>query len=411
MAQPATVSLQTLDNPAPSLDNQPSLAGVAHRVTSEDAGKVAMPGTDRAVSVEVSLARAKQAAKAVGITRLADVTRLDRIGIPTWQAIRPASRTLTVSQGKGMTDSLAQVSALMESIEFWHAENPVLETFTDTIAGLRGELCYDPYALQREDNDLLHDALPLEWTMARRLGDGRPVPVPYRMAYLEFTDSASWRPRAFMETSNGLASGNTYIEATLHALYEVIERDAVSRAYRLEVAGDRFDPRTLGSAAVDELLGKFAAAEVAVDVRMMPSLAGLPCVSARIVSDDYQVLAGGYGAHLSVEIATTRALTEAAQSRLSLISGSRDDLIRRMYWPVLGMLPSPADLDTEFKPLPPRIAASRSHENLVADLADLERRCAAVYGTPLLIDLTRPDIGIPVVQVLVPGCDMNEGVA
>jgi ribosomal protein S12 methylthiotransferase accessory factor len=175
--------------------------------------------------------------------------------------------------------------------------------------------------------------------------------------------------------------------------------------------GDRFDPRTLGSAAVNELLDRFEAAEVTLDARMLPSPVGLPCVSARIVSDDYQAIAGGYGCHLSVEIATTRALTEAAQSRLSIISGSRDDLARRIYWPVLGMLPAPTDLDRALKPLSPRILGARAHHTLLSDLADLEQRCSAVFSTPLLVDLTRPDIGIPVVQVFVPGCELNEGVA
>ena len=59
----------------------------------------------------------------VGITRVADVTGLDRIGIPVWQAVRPASRSLSVSQGKGATPAAARASAVMESIELWHAED------------------------------------------------------------------------------------------------------------------------------------------------------------------------------------------------------------------------------------------------------------------------------------------------
>ena len=57
-----------------------------------------------------------------GITRLAEVTGLDRIGIPVWMAIRPNSRTLAVSQGKGLTDAAAQASALMEAAEIASAE-------------------------------------------------------------------------------------------------------------------------------------------------------------------------------------------------------------------------------------------------------------------------------------------------
>jgi ribosomal protein S12 methylthiotransferase accessory factor len=384
----------------------PGLAGLAGQVTAEDEGRVAMPGTDRAWPVDATLAHARRCGRAVGITRLADVTRLDRIGIPTWQAIRPASTTLTVSQGKGLTDGLAMVSALMESIEFWHAENAAVDRFTDTIRGLGPALTYDPYTLPLEERHLLHDGLPLDWVLARRLSDGRAVPVPARMVGLDFGDPAGWLPRAFQETSNGLASGNTLVEATLHALYEVIERDALGRA----TGGTRFDPRSLGSPAVDELLDRFEAAAVTVDVRALPTPAGLPCVTARIVSEDYQILAGGHGCHLKAEIATTRALTEAAQSRLTLISGSRDDLARRAYRPVRRMAAAARDLDPALHPLPPWFSGSACRDSLVADLADLNQRCTSVFGAPLLVDLTRPEIGIPVVHVIVPGCQLDEGV-
>ena len=58
----------------------------------------------------------------MGITRLADVTGLDRIGVPVFQAIRPLSRSVSVSQGKGLDPDAARASALMEAVETWHAE-------------------------------------------------------------------------------------------------------------------------------------------------------------------------------------------------------------------------------------------------------------------------------------------------
>src|ERR1700752_1277998 len=58
----------------------------------------------------------------MGITRIGDVTGLDRIGIPVVVVTRPNSRSLAVSQGKGVTLDCARVSGVMESIEGWHAE-------------------------------------------------------------------------------------------------------------------------------------------------------------------------------------------------------------------------------------------------------------------------------------------------
>ena len=61
--------------------------------------------------------------KQFGITRVANITGLDNIGIPVYVSVRPNSKSLSVSQGKGVSDDLAKISAMMESIETWHAEN------------------------------------------------------------------------------------------------------------------------------------------------------------------------------------------------------------------------------------------------------------------------------------------------
>ena len=55
-----------------------------------------------------------------GITRVADVTGLDVLGVPVAMAVRPLAATLSVSQGKGATYTHAAVSAAMEAIEVWH---------------------------------------------------------------------------------------------------------------------------------------------------------------------------------------------------------------------------------------------------------------------------------------------------
>jgi ribosomal protein S12 methylthiotransferase accessory factor len=388
------------------------LDGIAGRITGEDRAKIVMPGTDRAIAAEASLANALRCARLVGVTRLADVTRLDTIGIPTFQAIRPSAKTLTVSQGKGLTDTLASVSALMEATELWHAENVTGEVFVDTIAGLRPMLTYDPYAdLPLEVGCLLHDDLPLEWMIAAGLPDGHPVPVPYRLVNLDFRAPTGWRPRLFQESSNGLASGNTFVEATLHALYEVIERDAIARSHRAGSIGTGFDPRTLTPGPVHDLLDRFAAANVSVDARWMPSPTGLPVVSVRIVSPDYQIVAGGYGCHLSTEIATTRALTEAAQSRLTLISGGRDDLSLRAFRPVYRMMETPA-AGSETAGPSGKLVSSLANRSLLDDLTELNRRCTLAFTSPpLLLDLAHPEIGVDVVRVIVPGCMLDEGVA
>lgn len=60
----------------------------------------------------------------MGITRIANITGLDKIGIPVAICVRPNAKHLSVSQGKGVTWEIARISAAMESIESFHAENP-----------------------------------------------------------------------------------------------------------------------------------------------------------------------------------------------------------------------------------------------------------------------------------------------
>ena len=81
-------------------------------------------GTHRIISPDDTLARIAPKAPQIGITRLGNVTGLDRIGIPVTVAIRPNSRSVSVSQGKGLGLSQALASALMEAIELFHAEEP-----------------------------------------------------------------------------------------------------------------------------------------------------------------------------------------------------------------------------------------------------------------------------------------------
>src|SRR5437868_3804792 len=75
--------------------------------------------------------------KRAGITRVGNVTGLDHVGVPTWIVVRPLSSSLTVSQGKGITDDLAKTSAIMESLELYHAENLDVPEVYETIENAR----------------------------------------------------------------------------------------------------------------------------------------------------------------------------------------------------------------------------------------------------------------------------------
>ncbi|WP_204009771.1 YcaO-like family protein [Sphaerimonospora thailandensis] len=368
-------------------------------LSSSDRSKVRLPGTDRARDPAATLEMAGRAARQVGVTRVADITRLDTIGIPTFQAIRPTARTLAVSQGKGVTPQLAKLSAMMEAVELWHAEQPIPPITTASPRDVIGRLSYDIRDLPLSAPTVLHDGLPLDWVAARSLVDGSETLVPVSMVGFSLVRRTGWNPPVFFASTNGLASGNTLAEGILHALYEVIERDAVTAVMTGGDRGVRVDPRTLGSPVVDELCEMMARARVRLEVRSVPSPTELPCFLARITCDDYPPAFAGFGCHLSSEIALTRAVTEAAQTRLGYVSGARDDLQSDVR----------DDLASKRRPVPaaepaaaiPELAA---HETLLDDLEDVVKRATVAFShAPVLVDLTRGDIGVPVVRVLAPG--------
>src|SRR6185295_4846109 len=101
----------------------------------------------------------------------------------------------------------------------------------------------------------------IDWASAEDLLSGQEVWLPASAACLCF-------PKLYNSTTNGLASGNHLIEATLHALYEVIERDAIARLSvngRLKFSRGRcrfIDLKAVRDGPVRELHGMLAAADV-----------------------------------------------------------------------------------------------------------------------------------------------------
>jgi ribosomal protein S12 methylthiotransferase accessory factor len=119
----------------------------------------------------------------------------------------------------------------------------------------------------------------------------------------------------------------------------------------------------------------------------------------------------GAGCHLSRGIALSRAITEAAQSRLTYISGSRDDLKRHNYdEPVEQRLADYANKLWENR-IPARRFADvpdTLRRDFESDLALLLGRLKSVgVEHACVVDLTRPELGIPVVRLMVPGLELD----
>ncbi|ADI07526.1 hypothetical protein SBI_04406 [Streptomyces bingchenggensis BCW-1] len=375
---------------------------LAHPVPApDDTRKACVSGTHRVLTPTETLRRIQPLFPIVGITRLADVTWLDEIGIPVHQAVRPNSRTVSVSQGKGITHDLAKVSAAMESIESWHAERIDPGETTATVADMERACGYRVHELALEPRHHLWPGMELEWTRASRLDDGTDSFLPTDLLRLDGRVRDTWMPPLFAQNSDGLASGNTFAEAALHGIYEVIERDCLARA--------ETDPSpALDLATVDgpawELLDLMDAAAVEVRVEVPPSPTGVACFLATIWSEEFPVLFAGAGAHLDRDVALSRALTEAAQSRATQIAGARDDLTTGAYRRAVSSWSArPAPLSKADRLTYDEIASVRN-ETLADDLHTTVTSVLSLTGrSPLIADHTRPHLGIPVVRVVCPG--------
>ncbi|WP_321506417.1 YcaO-related McrA-glycine thioamidation protein [uncultured Methanoregula sp.] len=364
--------------------------------------------TQRAVPLDETLARIEPLVPAAGITRVADITSLDRIGIPVFSCIRPTAESgaITVYNGKGATVEESRISAIMEGIERYsselHDRRTILAPFQQMHAHGR---VLDPKDLilpEGADTDRL-----IAWVEGYDIANNYPVFVP---AFAVFHPLPHNYRGLFRTNTNGLASGNTLEEAIFHALSEVIERDAWSLVEGCRDTGpcltDIDDP------ALAEMLRKFTDAQVEVKVRDITSDIGIPTIAA--VSDDIllkdpSLLTIGIGTHTNARIAVMRALTEVAQSRLTQIHGAREDttiadLRKKMGYERTKRINGYWYRDNGT--IPYRDVPSSDTDDFQKDIQYIiERLADQGLDQVIVVDLTREEIGIPVVRVIVPGLE------
>lgn len=363
--------------------------------------KVYQRGTHRIRTPEDTWRWIEPVLPLAGITRLADVTGLDRLGIPVIQAIRPASRNLSVSQGKAVTTVGARVSAAMESLELWHAESLAhLPAAPLSVREMRYANPIDVAQLKWRPDLLLLDAMPIAWLEAASLMAGRTGWLPLDMMQLDYTLPDRFTPQLFYRTSNGLASGNSVEEALLHSLCELIERHALFRCHHDPRLRIPLDPGSLEDEDLRELLRRYREAGIKCVLYDVSWAVGVPVVVVDAVAPDFPTIWRGAGCHPSPRVALSRALTEAAQSRLTHISGARDDLTQfadgvdasRSFERFV--VPPPARTLDEL----PDLATS----SVDTDLGGVVHALARAGYEAFWLDLSRPQIGVPVVMSFAP---------
>lgn len=404
-------------------------------------------GTSRIRPAQETLEKVIPISKKIGVTRLADISDMDVLRIPNYSAVVPGTEDyIWVYSGKGPTKEHAMASALMESIE----------RYSSLPSGGPRYFVRSSYAELAKAQKVLHpdrivepvrfeyrDDMPMDWLPGHDLSTGDQVMVPASIALFRYTPPPpAVNPFAYFHT-NGLASGNVMEEAVCHALCEVIERDAMSLAelrasaipfhilrtvhHSLNSAGihvrpipaEKFvdDPGVFPDVdisgtefkPVSKLVDKFERAGISLMVKDITSDTGIPTFNASSVewvTHDYGYLAEGHGTHPDARIALLRAITEVSQTRAANIQGARDDLRKIKY----GEHNTDDRRAWQFMQSTRKIKFSQVktffNEDILDDIKLILLRLKGVgLSQAVIVDLTNPDIGVPVVRAIVPGLE------
>ena len=371
----------------------------------------------RSVPPEVTLARLAPYRAEMGITRIANITGLDCVGLPVAQVCRPNARSVAVSLGKGLDLAAAKASALMESVETWHAERVAGPLWYGSAADLgRRHRLADCLAMVQRADSRFSPGLEMLWAVGHPLGGDEPVLVPYEAVHAAFVAPYPPGSGCFLASTNGLASGNTTEEAALHALCELIERDATTlfRAAPASWPAARLDLASVDDPACRSAIARFHAAGLLLAVWDITSDIGVPAFWASVAepADGPGLVAApvdGFGCHPLRAVALHRALGEAAQGRAGMIAGARDDISPDAYQP----MEEPERLDgwrrtIELGPTPRRFTElpDLAAVDAAGALGEVAARLAARGLAEILqVDLAPNDRPYAVVRAVAPGLE------
>jgi YcaO-like protein with predicted kinase domain len=379
---------------------------------SQSFDKAFRVGTHRTLNPEETVRRLNALRLELGITRVADVTGMDRIGIPTAMAVRPSARSAVVTHGKGVTPIAAKAAALIAAVERHHAERVACALrLSSAVELLAEQRILDPERVPGAA-PTVSPKEPILWAEGRSL-NGDVIWVPYGLVHLDLRRPATLGSDHFAAAAGGLGAGNTLEEAIVHGACEVVERDAAEQ-FRTSPEAERrrrkLDLESFDDALCRELLGCYARASLAVAVWDLTSDLRIPCFLC-CVRDDHAPPASqlgiilGTGCHPSRAIALAHALCEAAQRRIARIVGvaNESDALpqgsRALDWDWLAFeMAAPAK--TRYLEVPTFDSAS-----CLDDVAWLHKRFDAADVTMAVVDLTQAKYPVSVVRAVATSLD------
>lgn len=340
------------------------------------------------------------------------------------------------SGGKGATDAQARASAMCEALERYsgvYRGDEWRRRATFTAMGdraLRPNDCMlyseaqfrERATLNRQERRYQFVPAPfdeqaeVDWTPLWSLTESRAKYLPTAYLYYGYNDAHGLDVRygagfAWAD-SNGTAAGNTLEEAILQGFMEVIERDSValwwfSRVERPRVDLSGFDEPYFE--ALRECLERRGREMWVLDITSDLGVPSFAAVSRRVDSAGEQVVVG-FGAHFEARLAALRALTEVNQFLVAFDHVDNNLADNLAFDPDALNWWSTATLENQPylvpKAGPPRTAADYadlSSDDLRQDVLTCSRLVQRHGMEALVLDQTRPDIGLAVVKVVVPG--------
>lgn len=348
----------------------------------------------------------------IGVSRIADITGLDSIGLPVVVAYRPNARSLATCHGKGGTLNEAKTSAVMEALERHCAENPNIALRFSSFNELLDEgRVVDLDILPRIVETPPSKTRRTLWACATGMTTGENVWVPFEAIHLDYALPLPTNLECLLMGSGGLASGNTMKEAAVHAITELIERDALT-LWRSKGAGIQetaVDLESIDDPWCADILNTLMRSGTRAAVWDMTSDLGVPAFFCEIwsASSTFRSVgpAAGSACHPLSGIALGKAVLEAVQSRLTMISGTRDDLTREMFvrGPPRPSLNEPpiysAKTFTEIPSAPSLFSIDDALDDILGRI-----RLAGIVE-PLIVDLSSDGIPAAVVRVIAPGLE------
>lgn len=376
-------------------------------------------GTHRVIAPKKTIEINEDKLKTAGITRIADITDLDRIGLPVYTAIRPTAEYggVSVYGGKGISKDHAKASAMMEGFERYSAErqdsDEIILSNVNEISS-KGDYI-DPKSLnlpkEFEKKDI--SDIRLEWSMAHDLITDKDYYIPTNAIYHPYTHDNNVES-LFKSNTNGLASGNILEEAILHGIFEVIERDAWSIFELTHKNYSQIDLDTIESETINETIEKFTSNGINIKLMDFTADIDVPTIAASAddtVTRDAGLLTLGIGTHLDPEVAILRALTEVAQSRATQINGAREDTVRADFAREAGYERMKRINKYYFKQEEEQISLSdienKSTTSINEDLEIVKNELTSNEIKHVLYhDLTRPELDVSVVRVVIPEMEL-----